>query len=282
MKYFVWFLVLSVGVFFLSSLTAQYFSAKTAKEEVRTELFEDFRVDSETMVTAEDIGHLPVCVQKWLGTSGAVGQVYIQTVRLKQRGSMRTDPEKKWMPFKAEQYFNFRNPGFIWYARIDAAPLMHITGRDKYYDGKGNMLIKVISLFTAANASGKEMDQGSLVRYLSEMIWSPSAVLNEYVQWEGIDDLSARATMTYGGVTASGIFMFNQQGDVVSFSAQRYRDLGGSYSLDDWYISLYNYAEFHGIRIPAKAEVIWKLPEGDFKWLQLEVTEVEHNATDVY
>ena len=43
-----------------------------------------------------------------------------------------------------------------------------LRARDMYLEGKGHMLVKVASLFTVVDATGAEMDQGSMMRYLSE------------------------------------------------------------------------------------------------------------------
>lgn len=282
MKYFLWFLVIAVLIIITSTSTARLIFAGTVKTEVK-ELYNGSTEEKNEVVTREEIKDLPACVQKWLDNSGVIGKEKIQTVRLKQKGIMKTEPQKAWMPFAAKQYFNVDKPGFIWYANIKAAPFIHIAGRDKYYDGKGNMLIKIMSLIKAAEGVGKEIDQGSLTRYMAETIWFPTAALNDYIKWDAIDETSARAVMTYKGVSSSGVFVFNQQGDVVSFSAQRwYRDQGGSFTLAECYIPVYCYKEYDGLRVPAKGEIIWRLPEGDFNWLQLEVTEIEYNKTVVY
>lgn len=281
MKYVLWFLVLILVVVIVSTVTARFLFAKKAKAEVK-ELYKNADVRKSEVVTKEDLKDLPVCVQKWLESSQVVGKEKIRTVRLKQKGLMRTEPQKPWMPFEAEQYFNVERPGFIWFANVKAAPLTHIAGRDKYYEGKGNMLIKIMSLIKVADGVGEEMDQGALARYLSETMWFPTAALNDYIKWESIDDRSARATMTYQGVTASGVFVFDQQGNPVSFSAKRYRNQGGKFTLDDWYTPVHEYKEFNGIRIPAEGEAIWKLPAGDFSYIRLEITEIEYNKPFIY
>lgn len=74
------------------------------------------------------------------------------------------------------------------------------------------MLIKILSLFTVADSKGKEIDQGSLLRYLAETMWFPTAALNEYLYWEEMDQYNAKVTMTYDEITASGIFTFNDIG----------------------------------------------------------------------
>ncbi len=65
-----------------------------------------------------------------------------------------------------------------------------------YAGGEGRMLIKAGSLFTVVDDRGPERDQGSMMRYLSEMIWFPTAFLEDNVSIESINDDSARVTLT--------------------------------------------------------------------------------------
>ncbi len=51
-------------------------------------------------------------------------------------------------------------------------------------NGKGNMLIKMMSTIPIGNSSGEEMDQGAMMRFLAEIVWLPSAALNDYIQWD--------------------------------------------------------------------------------------------------
>lgn len=235
-----------------------------------------------SVVTEADLAGLPPCVQKWLIRSRVVGQARISTVHLKQKGLMRTKQDQPWMPVGAEQYFNVEEPGFVWQAKIKPAPLLHLAGRDKYYQGRGHMLIKFMSLFKVVDASGPELDQGALLRYMAEMMWFPTAALSGYLKWEGIDADSARVTMSYQGRTASGVFYFNEAGDLAGFSAKRYMEQSGQFSLQDWSGVVKEYQEFNGIRLPAKVNVIWRLRAGDFEWFQCEITEIEYNRPTVY
>ncbi|RYD03617.1 hypothetical protein N752_18765 [Desulforamulus aquiferis] len=117
-----------------------------------------------------------------------------------------------------------------------------------FTEGKGNMLIKVLSLFTVANARGEEIDQGTQLRYLGEIVWYPTAALCDYIKWEAIDTHSARATMSYDGLSTSGVFEFNDLGEVTSFSADRYMAVDGKYVLEKWLVTMKDYREFEGIR----------------------------------
>jgi len=234
------------------------------------------------IIQNSDLEGLPSSVQKWLKSSQVVGKEKIRTVRLKQEASMRLKEDGNWMPVEAEQYFRTDEPGFIWKAKVKMVPLLYFTGRDKYIEGRGNMLIKLLSLIKVADSSGKEIDQGTLLRYLAETVWFPTSALNSYIKWEEVDAGSARATMSYGGVTASGVFTFNEKGEVINFEAERYGEFNGQYRLEKWSVQMRDHKDFNGIRIPAGGEVIWKLKTGDFSWYQFEIKEIEYNKPAVY
>ncbi|MGE5313067.1 MAG: DUF6544 family protein [Acidobacteriota bacterium] len=237
------------------------------------------RTPQRTVVTREMLSHVPPVVQRWLERSNMVGREMIHTVYMTQKGMMRTTPDGSWMPVQAEQWFTIERPGFFWTADVKAAPGVHLAGRDEYFHGRGHMFIKALSLYTVADATGKEVDQSTMHRFMAEAAWFPSIALSGYLRWEQIDSLRARATMTYEGVTASGIFTFTPEGDMAAFEAQRYYDRGGTTTLELW--SVRNdpdgFREFDGIRIGAKSSVTWKLKEGDFNWYRLEITGVSYN-----
>ncbi len=236
---------------------------------------------AEEAVRKEDLELLPEPVKMWLTRSGVVGRPFAHAIRLKQKGVLRTTSDGKWMSMSAEQYFVTDSPSFLWLASIDYG-MTHIAGRDKYYNGKGNMLIKMASLITVANANGKETDQGTMLRYLSEIQWFPSAALSPFIVWEPIDPLTAKATINYMGMSVTGTFFFNNDGDVVAFEAKRYMEQKGKYSLETWYVPVSEYRVFEGVRVPSKGSAIWKLRTGDFNWFNWEITEMDYNKMEVY
>lgn len=250
------------------------------KATVRRELkeFQPVSLPAPEKVTPDRVNSLPPVVQKWLYRSNVVGKEEVQVVKLHQKGEMKTTPEGHWIPFGADQYNTVTAPGFMWQTRIQMMPLVSILGRDKYRNGHGNMLIKVLGLYPMADSKGPATDQGSLLRNLGEICWFPSAALEKYIQWQQLDSLSAKATMTYGGVTASGIFRFNPEGDLVSFEAKRYYDRKEGATLENWLVTITGYKEFYGVRIGHKSEVTWKLKTGDYTWLRLEISDIHYNA----
>lgn len=260
----------------LTSLIADYCFKSKIKEEIKV-LSAQITSDQKS-VSRADIKNLPDCVQRWLNMSLGNDKDKISSAKVKQVGEMKTSPDGKWMPFEALSFYSTDQPGFIWYARVKFAPLLALIARDKYHQGQGSMLIKLAAVFPVVNVSGgDEINQGSLQRFLGEMVWFPSAALSPFIQWEEIDQNSARATMSYMGVIGSGVFTFNESGEVVVFTANRPRAVGDHFEISPWSIPVREYKEFDGVRVPTKGEVIWKLADGDFNWYQFEVLDAEYN-----
>ena len=236
-------------------------------------------VDKKEILTEDNITYLPPIVQKWLKNSGAVGKEIIHTVRLKQKGQMKMKPDQeKWYEANAVQYFTVDNPAFIWKVKVDMMPLVYFTGRDMFKDGKGSMIIKILSLINVVNDSDNEkLNQGTMQRYLGEIIWFPTAAVSPYIKWEEVDSLTVKATMTYKNTTGSAVFTFNQNGDFEKFSAMRYMGTEEDSQLKEWIITLNEYALYSGIKIPVKGEATWKLDDGDFTWYKLEIYDVVYN-----
>ncbi len=251
-------------------------------EEKVEDLFRLNKPSDTYIIESKDLKDLPEPVKTWLEGAGVVGQEKIKFARMLQEAEIRLNPDGRWMALKAEQYITVEQPGFIWQARITAAPLIHISGRDVYKDGRGNMLIKPLSILTMADETGFQVDQGTLVRYLAEMVWFPTIAISNYISWEEIDENSARAIMRYGNIRVSGVFVFNDDGDPVSFSARRFGEFNGQFRMENWTVTMKDHKEFNGFKVPSSGEITWELEEGDFTWYKFKVKDIEYNKPEVY
>ncbi|GHA37730.1 hypothetical protein GCM10007103_19030 [Salinimicrobium marinum] len=246
-------------------------------------LFENAEIENLKVHRPADFVSLPPAVQKWIKRSGSAVTSEIVTLRLKQQGKMRTKPDGSWMPFSAEQYFNVQDPGFVWTTRVQPMPLIYLHGRDQLKNGQGKMLIKLLSLFKVVDEkSNDRINSGTMIRYLSEICWFPSAAAKEYLHWEQIGKHTAQATIRVGDQKVSGTFSFSETGDFQSFEALRYRGGGKDAKQEPWLVEALDYREFNGTRIPSNCRVTWKLPDGDFTWLHLEITHLEYNVKHPY
>ena len=273
-------LLVVLGVIVVLITSSIVIGNMTFKRKVRGEaerLLQQSQRARPQVVTEVDLQGLPEPVQRYLKHSQIIGKERIQTVRLKQKGSMRMKEGQKWTPLEAEEYYTTDPPAFIWSGSIEFIPFLSVKARDMLSEGEGRMSIKLLGLISIANASGPEMNQASLVRYLSEIIWFPTAFLSEYMQWEPIDSSSAKATISVNELTASAVFYFNESGELENFIADRYRDDNGAFVLEKWSTPITEYKEINGVRIPRKGDAIYNLSSGDFKYIQVELTDIEYN-----
>ena len=187
------------------------------------------------------------------------------------------------MRFEAVQSFSLKPPAFNWAVRVDAFPLVQLSGRDKLTYGVGEMKIKLLSLINVVNEKENEkVNSGSMLRFLGEICWFPTAALNDYISWEEIDNLTAKATFTQQNKVVSGIFKFSTEGELLSFEADRFYGGDEKATKHPWLREVLEYKVFDGIKVPSKCKVTWKLPEGDFNWLNLEITTLEYNNSSSF
>ncbi|OGD21371.1 MAG: hypothetical protein A2W03_04820 [Candidatus Aminicenantes bacterium RBG_16_63_16] len=229
------------------------------------------------VVTEEMIKNLPAPVQKYMMYSGIAGKAIPRTVRLKQTGRIRQGAKSSWMKLEAEEYYSTNPPGFVWKAFLPGRRFPVTLGRDAYLDGRGSMLIKMLSLFPLAKAIGSEIDQGAMMRYLNEMSWFPAAFLGSNVSWKAVDETSAEITLTHQGQSVSAIMYFAEDGRPVNFVAKRYRMVGKKYDLETWSTPFIGYGEFEGLKLPVRGQGVWNLKDGDFAYVELEVTELHYD-----
>lgn len=247
-------------------------------EREKTELSRKFKEPSKDLITNGDIVNLPEIIQKWMKRSGVIGRSKTAYAHLVQSGKMRTKPGGKWMDFKAEQTVDLVSPAFIWNTEVDAAPMVRLVGRDKFEEGKGEMLIKVLSLVNVVDEKNHfQINTGAMLRYLGEICWYPSAALNDNIVWQEIGENSAKAIFRENATSVEGVFHFSEEGDLLSFEALRYYGGGKDSKKELWHIEALEYSNFSGYRIPNKCNVTWKLADGDFTWLQLQIQEIYYN-----
>lgn len=275
--------VLNLVILFISlpALGSYYFQKNTEKEVAH--LFQLAKPLTEVPAEQEDKAQLPEIIRKWLQNSGVKDNPEVAFVRLRQQGKMKIKPDGDWMPFNANQYFNVKAQSFIWTARVNSGSPVYFDGRDKLINGEGEMLIKLLSLFPLVNEyENDKIDSGAMQRFLAEICWFPTAALSNQIRWVALDRNAARAELEIYGKKVSGIFNFSEEGELLSFQAQRFYGGEQDSRKETWHIEMLGFKEFSGYRIPNKCRITWKLTEGDFTWLELEIMEVDYNRAEFY
>jgi hypothetical protein len=230
-------------------------------------------------VSEEHLAVLPEPVQRWLRWSGAVGRPIPSTVRLRQEGQLRVG-DFGWLPFTAEEYYSTEPPAFVWKARIRMAPGISVIGKDSYIDGRGALEMRILGVFPVARDAGPQMDQGDLLRYLNEIMWFPAGALIPQISWEPVDNLSARATMSYRGVSGTATFFFDEEGRPTTMTADRHDREHGS--VVPWSTPIYTYGQFDGAKVPTSGEALYVVHNGDSPYIRATVTDVAANVPHRY
>jgi hypothetical protein len=234
-----------------------------------------------TVITMEMVDALPDPVARYLSYSGVVGKPAVGRVRIRQAGRMRSSNDKPWMPITAVESYSIDPPGFDWKGTVRFAGMPLIRPHDEYTDGRGRMKVTLAGLFTLWDLEGDEMDQGSLMRYLNEMVWFPTAFLGPNVAWSAIDDRSAHVSITDHGLTANATMYFDELGRPSDFVAHRYRHLGkGRFSLNEWATPFTDHGERGGFQLPVAGRAEWRLRSETLVYAELRLTSVEYDGSN--
>jgi len=230
-----------------------------------------------TFVTPEMIADVPNPVRRSLHRSGVIGCEVPATVTVRQRGQIRTGADVRWLRFKATEQYHLDPPGFDWKASLKIAGMTLGRATDSLKDGHGRMHVRLLGLSTVVDASGPEIDQGSLMRWLNETMWFPAVWATDVISWEEIDDSSARGSVRVDGLTVGAEFRFDDDGRLVYFRADRYRDAELGYEMTPWSTPLTGHTRFNGIELPSSGSAVWSLADGDFEYIQIQVTDVRYS-----
>jgi len=229
-----------------------------------------------------ELAGLPEPVARYFKWALRDGQPRATHASLTQEGSLQMGKTARtWKPFTAEQEVNAAPPAFLWDARVRLFPGLCAFVRDSFLGGTGTMHGEVLGLFTVVHASGgREMGEGSLLRYLAEGPWLPTALLpSAGVRWTPLDDHSALATLEDGGVRAQIRFTFGPGGEITdAFAQARGREVDGEFVPTPWQGHFGDYEERGGMRVPLEGAVQWLLPEGPLPYWRGRVTSIEYDT----
>jgi len=194
---------------------------------------------------------------------------------LRQQGEMRFAPDRPWMPFEAEEWFEGSGTDFRWRARVRMAPFVSAQVVDSFEGGRGALTAKLFGIIPVARSHGPEADKGEALRGLSELPWRPFAFREAPgFAWEATAADKLRATFYDGRTRATVEFEVDAEGRVLGgTAASRPRVVGKSVVDTAWSGAFGEYRMFDGLRVPTTAEATWHLPEGPFTYWRGRVVE---------
>ena len=125
------------------------------------------------------------------------------------------------------------------------------------------------------------MNEGETVTMFNDMcVLAPATLIDAAIQWEPIDDRSARATFTNAGHTIRAELSFNQAGELTNFwSEDRYQTSadGKTTTKLRWSTPLRAYRQFGPVRLASGGEARWHDANGNFEYIELTIDDVRYN-----
>lgn len=240
---------------------------------------EDFRSDIERLRNSnqltendglfkrEDFSHLPVAIQQYIENCGYIDTPKMSYMKMEYH-NVDFMQEKNGPSLKIDyiQYNFVAAPCRM--ALIDSSMFgVPFEGYDYYQNGIGGMKGVIAKGITLFDQTGADMDKACLATFLAESMFAPSILLQDYITFEEISDYKVKATISYLGQTASGVFTFNEHYEMISFVTNDRAVTNGDGTMEyiQWsaVCSEYQTSE-RGIKYPTKFQAIWNYPDGDF------------------
>jgi hypothetical protein len=239
---------------------------KSGTEKLRARLDLARRpIGTKTYDPSELIG-LPEPVQRYFRAALSGGQQVVAAVNVEHSGTFnQSDARERWKPFVSTQRVVTQRPGFDWDARIAMMPGVAVCVHDAYIAGEGLLHAALFGLVPLADLRGTPaLAQGELMRFFAEAAWYPTALLpSQEIQWKGVDDRSAMATLRDGDNEVTLLFRFNEHDLIESFHSEgRGAMVGKDIVMLPWEGRMSNYQTHSGMTVPLTGEVAWVRPEG--------------------
>lgn len=223
----------------------------------------------------EDIKDLPLSVQRYFRYCGYLGTPKMAYMRAAFKDVDFVMSESRMIKIDYEQFNLAGRP--VRYALISSSLFgVPFEGLDSFVNGAGSMkgrLAKVIPLF---DQRGEAMDRACLVTWLAECLLVPNAALQDFVTWEPVDNTHAKASISWEGISASGIFRFSEEGELLEFhTGDRVAvDMDGRETRAEWSGLFREYHSVNGILQPKVLQSVWHYSQGDCLYFNQNEAEV--------
>ena len=251
------------------------------KKDVEKMISKNKLSDENALFTKEDFTHFPAAIQRYIEHCGYLGTPKMSYLKMEYHDvdfmQGRNGPKLK---IDYTQYNFVYEPCRL--ALIDSSMFgIPFEGYDYYQDSVGGMMGMIAKAITLFHQTGADMNRACLATYLAESLFAPNILLQDYITFEEISDYEIKAAITYGGQLASGVFTFNQDYEMVSFTTNDRAATGtdGTMEYIPWSALCGEYAASpDGILRPTKFQAVWNDPDGDFVYFDGIISRFTRNS----
>jgi len=232
-----------------------------------------------SLLTVNDLSHLPAQVQKYIQLSGSIGKPKVQSFKAEFEGKIRKNEQSEWMTFTCEQHNFIAVPTRLFFmdARMKGLP---VAGYHHFKNGKAVMDIRLLSLFKVQYAEGREMDISETVTFFNDMCcMAPASLIDKRIKWLESTANTVKCSFTNNGITIHATLIFNKKGELINFiTADRYAyNDNGSMILVPWQTPVKAYKTVNGYYLPSLAEMIYNYPAGYLCYGEFSLKNIRYN-----
>lgn len=224
-------------------------------------LVKENRLDLDGEVfTEKDFEKMPTAIRRYVEKCGYIGKPKMSYLKMEYHNvDFKTGKNGAKLKMDYTQYNFIKEPCRM--ALNDASMFgVPFQGYDYYEGGKGGMKGVIAKLITIFNETGEEMDRACLATFLAESLFAPTILTQDYVSFERINDYEVKGTISYKGQTASGVFTFNEDYEMISFTTTDRKD-----DKTPWTALCSGYEVSNsGIKLPTKFQAVWNFKDDDF------------------
>jgi hypothetical protein len=221
-----------------------------------------------------ELDGLPAPVQRFFRRNLQDGAPHQSCVRTREVGQIRQQPGQPWTEFVGEQYVLASSPALLWFARLRPFPLVWVDARALYLRGRAHTHVKLLSSLTSVDERNDATRQATLVRYIADLALLPGALLpGDDRKWEAIDEHRARFTLRDGELCVSGVFSFDEFGNMIRFECEDRPYRAGKPAR--WVVRYAEHRSFAELELPTKIDVEWALEDQTFHYLDKVIEAVE-------
>ena len=234
---------------------------------------------SSEVFTEKDFQQLPQAIRRYVENCGYIGKPKMSYLKMQYKDvDFKTGRNGAKLKMDYTQYNFVKEPCRMDFndASMFGVPFQ---GYDSYENGKGGMKGVLAKLITLFNETGEEMDRACLVTFLAESLFVPTVLTQDYVTFEQTGEYEVTGRITCKGQTVSGVFSFNEQYEMVSFTTNDRAATGtdGKSENIPWTARCDDYElNDSGIRQPKRFRAIWNYDDGDFVYFDGQISSITY------
>lgn len=239
-------------------------------------------VPADAPITEQDIGRLPLPVQRYMVRSGSIGKPPVSSVHVTFDTVLYSDPGSAGMSGPSHQIDIIDPPRRLFFMETKMYGLPVAVLHD-YNGDTATMRVRLARLFDVVNIGGPEMSKGETVTVLNDLaLFAPFALIGPRFKWSAVDDTQADVTFTNGAYTVSARLTFNPEGDLVNFTSNDRGELQKDQSLKllPWSTPASEFKDYEGRRVPGRGDAVYHRDTGPFTYGTFKVTNVTFNQPE--